>query len=143
MSNKVNPFLIFSYFPPRTVHSYVKHYPPLPMDIELINSGSFPHMLFIATILLVYTFQLFTFLMSIPRLLELHRFYEHLLGVPDVRPFLNPPLYISSNLYLHSLLSPLWPNYYAQYMWLASLTTGHLLTTRSISKPSPGLKLLN
>ena len=81
--------------------------PLLPMDIELINSGSFPHMLFIATILLVYTFQLFTFLMSIPRLLELHRFYEHLLGVPDVRPLLNPALYITSTLYLHSLLSPL------------------------------------
>jgi hypothetical protein len=66
------------------------------LSIGLTNSGSFPHMLFIATILLVYTFQLFTFLMSIPRLLELHRFYEHLLGVPDVRPLLH--LYFLSSI---------------------------------------------
>lgn len=46
-------------------------------------------MLFILTVLIVYAFQLFTFLMSIPRLVEMHRFYEHLLGIPDVsRPSL-------------------------------------------------------
>lgn len=41
-------------------------------------------MLFILTVLAVYAFQLFTFLMSIPRLLEMHQFYTHLLGIPDV-----------------------------------------------------------
>lgn len=48
------------------------------------DSGSIPHMLFILTVLVVYAFQLFTFLMSIPRLVEMHRFYTHLLGVLDV-----------------------------------------------------------
>jgi hypothetical protein len=41
-------------------------------------------MLFIFTVMIVYAFQVFTFCMSIPRLLELHRFYTHLLGIPDV-----------------------------------------------------------
>lgn len=41
-------------------------------------------MLFILTVTIVYAFQLFTFLMSIPRLVEMHRFYTHLLGIPDV-----------------------------------------------------------
>lgn len=51
-----------------------------------VLSGSIPHMLFILTVLIVYAFQLFTFLMSIPRLVEMHRFYTHLLGIPDVSP---------------------------------------------------------
>ena len=55
------------------------------MDVIADNgSGSIPHMLFILTVLAVYAFQLFTFLMSIPRLVEMHRFYTHLLGIPDV-----------------------------------------------------------
>jgi len=72
------------------------HLKPLtPSGSELTTSGSIPHMLFIFTILAVYAFQLFTFLMSIPRLLELHRFYEHLLGIPDVRLILHPlPIYV-------------------------------------------------
>jgi autophagy-related protein 9 len=46
-------------------------------------------MLFILIVMVVYAFQLFTFFMSIPRLLEMHRFYTHLLGIPDVS---SPPI---------------------------------------------------
>ena len=44
-------------------------------------------MLFILTVMIVYAFQLFTFLMQIPRLLEMSNFYTHLLGIPDVSLF--------------------------------------------------------
>ena len=64
-------------------------------------------MLFILTVMIVYAFQLFTFLMQIPRLLEMSNFYTHLLGIPDVsfyslrklmirsiyKPYLGPRLF--------------------------------------------------
>ena len=50
------------------------------------NSGSFPHMFFILSVASFYIFQLITFALSLPRLLEIYRFYTYLLGVPDVLP---------------------------------------------------------
>jgi autophagy-related protein 9 len=41
-------------------------------------------MLFIFSVTGFYVFQLITFALSLPRLLEMYRFYTHLLGVPDV-----------------------------------------------------------
>lgn len=51
-------------------------------DIRL--SGSFPHTVFVICVSLVYVFQMATFAMSIPRLLDIYRFYTYLLGIPDV-----------------------------------------------------------
>ncbi|EIW67742.1 hypothetical protein TREMEDRAFT_45223 [Tremella mesenterica DSM 1558] len=45
--------------------------------------GSFPHMLFILSVGAFYLFQMASFILSIPRLLEMYRFYTYLLGVPD------------------------------------------------------------
>ncbi|ORY24579.1 autophagy protein Apg9-domain-containing protein [Naematelia encephala] len=50
---------------------------------QCLTRGSFPHMLFILSVAAFYIFQLVTFALSIPRLLEMYRFYTHLLGVPD------------------------------------------------------------
>ena len=49
-----------------------------------LSSGSVPHMLFILVVSIFYVFQLFSFALSIPKLLEMYRFYTHLLGIPDV-----------------------------------------------------------
>ena len=53
----------------------------------LISSGSFLHMLFLLLVLAVYAFQLLSFVLSIPRLLDMYAFYTHLLRVPDVSAF--------------------------------------------------------
>jgi autophagy-related protein 9 len=39
---------------------------------------------FILTVTIFYIFQLATFALSLPRLLQMYRFYTHLLGIPDV-----------------------------------------------------------
>lgn len=41
-------------------------------------------MLFLISVGIVYLFQLASFIMSIPRLMDMYRFYTHLLGIPDV-----------------------------------------------------------
>lgn len=116
---------------------------PLRSSVKLTTSGSFPHMLFIATILLVYTFQLFTFLMSIPRLLELHRFYEHLLGIPDVRPLPLTSL-LSGSLHHPRISSSIYANtFQARFDRDAPLASLQSLTDRSISRPSLGPRLLD
>ncbi|WVQ96605.1 hypothetical protein IAU59_003710 [Kwoniella sp. CBS 9459] len=50
---------------------------------QCITKASFPHMLFIVIVTGFYIFQLASFVLSIPRLLEMYRFYTHLLGIPD------------------------------------------------------------
>ena len=50
----------------------------------LTPRGSLPHKLFILAIVIFYIFQLVTFAMSLPRLVQMYRFYTHLLGIPDV-----------------------------------------------------------
>ncbi|KAK8858925.1 hypothetical protein IAR55_003156 [Kwoniella newhampshirensis] len=50
---------------------------------QCITHGSFPHTLFIISVSAFYIFQLSSFVMSLPRLLEMYRFYTHLLGIPD------------------------------------------------------------
>lgn len=50
---------------------------------------SFSHIFFIFSITGFYIFQLITFALSLPRLLEMYRFYTYLLGVPDVGATLN------------------------------------------------------
>ncbi|RXK40333.1 hypothetical protein M231_02447 [Tremella mesenterica] len=50
---------------------------------QCITRGSFPHMLFILSVGAFYLFQMASFILSIPRLLEMYRFYTYLLGVPD------------------------------------------------------------
>ncbi|WVF69103.1 hypothetical protein IAT40_003877 [Kwoniella sp. CBS 6097] len=50
---------------------------------QCITKASFPHMLFIVIVTGFYLFQLGSFIVSIPRLLGMYRFYTHLLGVPD------------------------------------------------------------
>ena len=52
----------------------------------LIDRPSFAHLLFTIIFSAFYIFQLASFAFSVPRLLDLYRFYTHLLGVPDVRP---------------------------------------------------------
>jgi autophagy-related protein 9 len=42
------------------------------------------HKIFLVSVAAVYVFQLASFASSIPRLLEMYRFYTHLLGIPDV-----------------------------------------------------------
>lgn len=46
--------------------------------------GSFPHMLFIITVTAYYVFRLIEFALSLPKLIEMYRFYTYLLGIPDV-----------------------------------------------------------
>lgn len=41
-------------------------------------------MLFILSVTAFYIFQLVTFALSFPKLLDMYRFYKYLLGVPDV-----------------------------------------------------------
>ena len=41
-------------------------------------------MLLITSVGIFYAFQLFSFALSLPRLLDMYRFYTHLLGIPDV-----------------------------------------------------------
>ena len=41
-------------------------------------------MLFIFSVAAFYVFQLITFALSLPRLIDMYRFYTYLLGVPDV-----------------------------------------------------------
>ncbi|KAL7422199.1 autophagy protein atg9 [Cryptotrichosporon argae] len=50
---------------------------------QCITRGSFPHMLFILCVAGVYAFQLFTFALEVPRLIEMFKFYTYLLGIPD------------------------------------------------------------
>ncbi|WVR06657.1 hypothetical protein IAU60_003689 [Kwoniella sp. DSM 27419] len=50
---------------------------------QCIARPSAPHWLFILTVSGFYLFQLTSFALSIPRLLEMYRFYTHLLGIPD------------------------------------------------------------
>ena len=54
------------------------------MCTNAVGSGSVPHMLFIIAVSIFYIFQLFSFALSLPRLLEIYRFYTYLLGIPDV-----------------------------------------------------------
>jgi hypothetical protein len=49
-------------------------------------------MIFIFSVAAVYIFQLASFALSIPRLLDMYRFYTHLLGIPDVSGTLTDPL---------------------------------------------------
>lgn len=41
-------------------------------------------MLFILSVTAFYVFQLVTFALSFPKLLDMYRFYKYLLGIPDV-----------------------------------------------------------
>ncbi|OCF37334.1 autophagy-like protein 9 [Kwoniella heveanensis BCC8398] len=50
---------------------------------QCITKASFPHMLFVVIATGFYVFQLASFILSIPRLLEMYRFYTHLLRIPD------------------------------------------------------------
>ncbi|WWD18817.1 hypothetical protein CI109_103272 [Kwoniella shandongensis] len=50
---------------------------------QCLTRGSFPHTVFIIFVSAFYIFQLFSFIMSLPRLLDMYRFYTHLLGIPD------------------------------------------------------------
>lgn len=51
---------------------------------QCVTRGSFAHMLFILSVTVFYIFQLVTFVLSLPGLLHMYRFYTYLLGVPDV-----------------------------------------------------------
>nr|XP_019045197.1 autophagy-like protein 9 [Kwoniella bestiolae CBS 10118]OCF24127.1 autophagy-like protein 9 [Kwoniella bestiolae CBS 10118] len=50
---------------------------------KCIIRSSFPHMLFLVIITAFFVFQLSSFVFSLPRLLEMYRFYTYLLGIPD------------------------------------------------------------
>lgn len=49
--------------------------------------GSFAHTLFLIILSAFFIFQVASFAMSVPRLLDMYRFYTHLLGVPDVSQY--------------------------------------------------------
>ncbi|WWD05169.1 hypothetical protein V865_003242 [Kwoniella europaea PYCC6329] len=50
---------------------------------KCIIRASFPHMLFMIIISAFFIFQLSSFVLSLPKLLEMYRFYTYLLGIPD------------------------------------------------------------
>ncbi|WRT66735.1 uncharacterized protein IL334_003698 [Kwoniella shivajii] len=50
---------------------------------KCITRASFPHMLFMVIVAAFFVFQLLSFIFSLPRLVEMYRFYTYLLGVPD------------------------------------------------------------
>lgn len=50
---------------------------------QCITKGSFAHTLFLIILSAFFIFQVASFAMSVPRLLDMYRFYTHLLGVPD------------------------------------------------------------
>lgn len=49
--------------------------------------GSFAHTLFLIILSAFFIFQVASFAISVPRLLDMYRFYTHLLGVPDVSQY--------------------------------------------------------
>ncbi|WVQ76748.1 hypothetical protein IAR50_006422 [Cryptococcus sp. DSM 104548] len=50
---------------------------------QCLTRGSFTHMLFIFILSAFFIFQAVSFVLSLPRLLEMYRFYTHLLRIPD------------------------------------------------------------
>ncbi|WVO15865.1 hypothetical protein L204_103527 [Cryptococcus depauperatus] len=50
---------------------------------QCLTRGSLTHMLFIFILSAFFIFQLASFIFSMPRLIEMYRFYTHLLGIPD------------------------------------------------------------
>ncbi|ODO03086.1 hypothetical protein I350_05931 [Cryptococcus amylolentus CBS 6273] len=50
---------------------------------QCLTRGSFTHMLFIVILSVFFIFQAVSFALSLPRLLEMYRFYTHLLRIPD------------------------------------------------------------
>ncbi|KIR54433.1 autophagy-like protein 9 [Cryptococcus gattii Ru294] len=50
---------------------------------QCITKGSFAHTLFLIILSAFFIFQVANFAISVPRLLDMYRFYTHLLGVPD------------------------------------------------------------
>jgi autophagy-related protein 9 len=51
---------------------------------QCLTRGSFWHMLFLFLVCITYVFQLGMFVLQIPGLVDMYRFYNYLLGVPDV-----------------------------------------------------------